>query len=110
MWPFKKKAVQPTSLNEIAEAEKAAEAAAAEATSAIELHEDMFWVIELFDPALTRPENFEELIVVPPILYGPHKDPVDAMNILDHMLEALNAQGDPNFLFAGRIRPLFVAL
>jgi hypothetical protein len=64
----------------------------------------MLWVIEVFDPELAEPENFEELVAHPPMLYGPHFDPIEAMEVLDMLLENLNAAAEG---FQGRVRPLF---
>lgn len=69
---------------------------------------EMLWVLEVFDPEFSDPDNLEELIADPPLLYGPHTDPLEAMAVLEEMLESLNAhEGVP---FRGRVRPIFTHL
>ena len=62
----------------------------------------LWWVIEIMDPPTDYPRD---PLTEPPLLYGPHDDPLTALEVLDKMLTALNEEVD---LFTGRIRPLFV--
>jgi hypothetical protein len=65
-----------------------------ELTGIVDAVLDMWWVIEIFDHVMD-----------PPLLYGPHNDAIQAMQILDIMLTTMNNDGE---MFSGRIRPLFV--
>lgn len=71
-------------------------------TGVVEEALSMYWLIEIFDPPMDYPRD---PLTEPPLLYGPHRDPLTALEILDKMLTALNEEVD---LFTGRIRPLFV--
>lgn len=62
------------------------------------------WCVELLDPGMTYDEE------VPPLLYGPHLDVINAMRILDIMLEALNQDLPETEQFKGRVRPICTGL
>lgn len=70
--------------------------------------DDTWWAIEIFDPEWLDPLNFAVMMVVePPTLLGPYKDPLYASKLMDRTLDILNEDiPDSEPHFTGRLRTL----
>lgn len=70
--------------------------------------DDTWWAIEIFDPEWLDPINFAVMMIVePPTLLGPYKDPLFASKLMDRTLNILNENipaTEPQF--TGRLRAL----